>query len=171
MPSIRKQKMQKRSRQQRRREGPTVVEKQRLVAEDKEASTGKEVPVQWINRLEQGYGAFDNNNGGSLKKRMNKRSRQQRRRVVTTVADMEQSDAERQRLEAERQEAYDREAGFPSNSNPPPTSANEWGFGAFDNGGGSLKKRMNGGRKSTQSRAVSLKTAVKLLRNYYAKRN
>ena len=78
------------------------------------------------------------------KQKIQNRSRQQRRkRPIINMNDMTQTDDERM-LEQERQDRYDfEEAGtwVKADVNKYRSEPDEEGFGAFDNGGGALKKR------------------------------
>jgi hypothetical protein len=213
MPSIRKQKIQKRSRQQVRRRVVTgkIQSNDRLQLDEERQKIDEEKQrlkeeMQRLDderqRLEEeaandnvDYKRFDNGGGCGGKKRANKRSKQQRRPLLNTAALTETDE----QINKKELPTLDREdstvgmsqqggCGMKKNMRPYPRSAAEkeemrqiinQGLASGElklgptgpDGNQTVVNAQTGGSKSTQHRSVSLRTAVKLLKNYYTKRN
>ena len=212
MPSIRKQKIQKQSRQQKRRRVVTgkIQSNDRLQLDEERQKLDEErqrlkVEMQRLEeerqRLEKeadndnlDYYQFDNGGGCGGKKRANKRSKQSRRPLLNTDA-LTETDEQINKAELPTLDRDDSEVdvsqqggcGMKKNMRPYPRSAaekeemrqiinqglasGELKLGLGPTGNQTVVNAQTGGSKSTQPRSVSLRTAVKLLKNYYTKRN
>jgi hypothetical protein len=209
MPSIRKQKTQKRSRQQKRRQVVTSksqpadrlkleekklqleekklqLEEERLRLEERLESLNKKEPVSGDNL---DYNLFDNGGGcGGFKKHGNKHSRQSRR-ILLNPDTLIETDKEIEVLEKTKENLSQQGGcGFKKSMRPYAKSSEEkeemrkiinqgLSSGEFKlgpvgpNGNQTVVNAQNGGGKAKLHRPVSLRTAVKLLKNYYTKRN
>jgi hypothetical protein len=218
MPSIRKKKIQKRSRQQRRRQinnsnaKPDIrleleQKKQQLDEERNRLDNERyklEERIKAINDDDKylDYEKF-NNGGRSLKNNGNKRSKQQADPLLNSdVKTLNETDEQIGEIELKNEtdlSGLDTEVskddssqqggcGFKKNMRPYPRSAAEkeemriiinQGLASGElklgpvgpTGNQTIVNAQTGGRKPTQHRPVSLRTAVKLLKNYYIKRN
>ena len=210
MPSIRKQKIQKRSKLQKRRAVVSSDKKfnDRLQLDEKKQKLDEERQIleEEMQRLDKerqrleededylDYNRFDNG-GASSKKRKNKSSKPQRYPLLNPDMLTETDE----QINNEELPTLDREdspvdltlkggCGMKKNMRPYPRSAAEkeemrqiinqgLSSGEFKldvvgpNGNQMVVNAQNGGSKPTQHRSVSLRTAVKLLKNYYTKRN
>jgi hypothetical protein len=208
MPSIRKQKTQKRSRQQKRRQVVTSksqpadrlkleekklqleekklqLEEERLRLEERLESLNKKEPVS--DNLD--YNLFDNGGGcGGFKKHGNKHSRQSRR-ILLNPDTLIETDKEIEVLEKTKENLSQQGGcGLKKSMRPYAKSSEEkeemrkiinqgLSSGEFKlgpvgpNGNQTVVNAQNGGGKAKLHRPVSLRTAVKLLKNYYTKRN
>jgi hypothetical protein len=216
MPSIRKQKTQKRSRQQKRRQVVTSksqpadrlkLEEKRLKLEEKKLQLEEdrqrleeerqqlEERLESLNKTEPvnddnlDYQLFDNGGGcGGFKKHGNKHSRQSRR-ILLNPDTLTETDKQPEVLEKNKEDLTQQGGcGFKKNMRPYTKSAEEkeemrkiinQGLSSGElklgpigpNGNQTIVNAQNGGGKAKQQRPVSLRTAVKLLKNYYTKRN
>jgi hypothetical protein len=204
MPSIRKQKVQKvqkRSKQQKRRPGYKLQleeERQQLEEERLQLDEERQRLEEERQKLEADNNdeldsldnkGFEKKGGcGGFKKHINNRPKQPVQLLLNPALTENDEQIDEIELNKEDLPTFSVDDTSKKNMRPYPRSAAEkeemreiinqgLSSGEFEvspvgpNGAQTIVKAQNGGRKSKQQRPVSLRTAVKLLKKYYIKRN